>query len=144
MSFEIFPMVRYMGHAFLSLLNTDSAVLSDNKITGATTAPSSNFSCVSMLACSPTLQSMVSTYLGLPPPVTSPHFIIDSVLSLGIGIHTLWHVRHHISQDRIPKEFLHIILTFLVSGPHPHPLCPPRCLSSHMSKPGRYVKNQYT
>ena len=73
MSFDIFQMVRYTGHTFLLPLKTDSNVLSDDKITSTTTAPSGNFPCASTLASSPPSQSTVCTYLGLPPPVTHPH-----------------------------------------------------------------------
>jgi len=54
-----------------------------------------------------TSQSMVSTHLGLPPPVPCPHFIIDMILTLGISIHMLWDICHHVSQCRIANECLH-------------------------------------
>jgi len=68
-SFNIFPMVRYTGHAFLSPLKTNSDVLLDDKITGATTAPSANFPCESTSAWSlPSCQDWFSLMILLGGP----------------------------------------------------------------------------
>jgi len=103
----MFPIVRYTGQAFLSPLNTDSSVLSEDKITGATTAPSGSFPYASSSAWLHLLQSMVSTYLGFPPPVACPQLIIYPIISLCICICTLWSIRHHILQCGIPNQLLH-------------------------------------
>ena len=95
-----------MGQAFLSPLNTDSDVLLEDKITGTTVAPCGSFPCASPSSWAPPLESKVSTYLGLPPPITRPHLIIDPILSLCINGRMLRHIHHYITEGGIPDEFL--------------------------------------
>src|SRR5882762_1276422 len=80
-SFDIFPIVRYTGHACLSPPNCDSAVLSDARITGASTAPSGSFSWIEKV-CKIGFVPFWASYLHFPPPVPSPHLIKDSIFTL--------------------------------------------------------------
>ena len=96
-----------MGQADLSPHRWVSWVLSDAKITGAIVAPSGRWvlSKSSKSADLILLDQLPSTYVHVPPPISSPHLIDDAVTTVFSGIETFWGKLHLILKCQVPNQF---------------------------------------
>jgi hypothetical protein len=67
------PIVIYTDYPFLSPAKFERCVALDSNINGASVSPTQ---CVALTSISTVLSSSISSYLCLPPPVSSVHFSI--------------------------------------------------------------------
>jgi len=107
MPFNMLLIVRYTGQACLSPPNCERLVLSDARMTGATTAPFGNFSCIidAVRKCGFNCTGdRTSTHLSLPPPLSRPHLVVSPHITLLINKHLLAVVCQVITKCRISHE----------------------------------------
>ena len=94
------PIVRYTGHAFLSPWKRVSWVLSEESISGAMVAPVGSFDLPKESQCF-LFFLFKQSYLGIPPPVSGPHFIKNSDLALVIHVYALCHIGYKVFESGI-------------------------------------------
>jgi hypothetical protein len=51
----------------------------------------------------------MTTNLGVPPPITGPHFIILAILSLRISVYFFGHKMHYIGKAGVAHQVFHTL-----------------------------------